>query len=63
MSPEGVYPAIAGVAAKGTNQGDPTSNLLCNTPAFRAINVVAATDGTLVTNDVNDFHRVEAGAA
>lgn len=63
MSPECVYPAIAGVTAEGTNQSEPTSNLLCDAPAFRAINVVAAADGTLVTDDVNDFHRVEAGAA
>jgi len=44
-------------------ESEPTGNLLGNTPAFRAINVVAATDGALVTDDVNDFHRVEAGAA
>jgi hypothetical protein len=63
VGPECVYPAIASVTAEGTNQGDPASNLFCNTPAFRSINVLAATDGTLVTDDVNDFHRVEAGAA
>lgn len=45
-------------AAKRTNRGDPTSELLCNSYAFRAVNVGAATVGTLVRmNYVEHFDK------
>jgi hypothetical protein len=55
---ECVHPTIAAFAAKRPNRGDPTSKLLCNTFAFRAMNVGTAADWTLVrANDVEHFHK------
>ena len=58
VGPECVYPTIAAVAAKWTNRSHPTSKLLYNALAFRAMNLGAAADRTPVRTDyVNQFHK------
>lgn len=57
VGPDCVDPIVATVAAKRTNRRDPAGKLLGNPLAFRAMNVRAAADGTLVRTDyVNQFH-------
>jgi hypothetical protein len=54
---DGVDAALAVVAPKWTNRSDSASKLLGNALAFRAMNVRAAANWTLVrADDVNQFH-------